>query len=90
MLKKLLRNYKKKRIVSKETEKRGGIQARNDARFCRLVMIRHNKKVIIDSLVSSWNLNEIKQPDEVEERLFFGRAPMTMQYILDVQHKYWT
>lgn len=89
-IKQKLRLMKKARIIAQETEKRGGLEARVRDRKVRQQIIRTQKMSIRDSLITSWNLGEIKPPTE-EERvkfwLYYHYLPMS--YLVSVKRKYW-
>jgi len=62
---------------------------RDAERVLRQQDILQKKRTIINLMVVSWRLKEIRQPSPEEYKSFSYNYPMTWKYILEIQKKYW-
>ena len=82
--------FKKSFIVKRETRRRGGTSARSDARAARFEAIKKEKYKIIEDLVRSWGLGEIRPPSQEEkEHFFLYYHYLTWDYLIKIKKKYW-
>lgn len=90
-LKKKYRILKKEKGIKKETERRGGELERLEARRKRQDDIRKHKAVIIQGLIRSWDLGEIRKPsrEEYETLRWFHRG-LTLKYLQDLEKRSWS
>lgn len=91
LLKDKWRQYKKRIGIKREIEKRGGEDLRVMSRRHRQARIRKEKRIIIQGLIHSWDLKEIKQPPrELYEKLNWYHHGLTIKYLRDLEKEYWT
>ena len=88
-LKKRLRRFKKKHIIQKAEDARGGCAARISARVDRQIRIRREKARVKDDLIYSWRLGEIKTPTQEEHKRIFSNEILPWKFLLELQKKYW-
>jgi len=90
-LKKKYRILKKEKGIKKESERRGGVSGRLEARRKRQDDIRRHKAVIIQGLIRSWDLGEIRKPsrEEYETLRWFHRG-LTLNYLQDLEKRSWS
>lgn len=85
-----IKHISKRWIIYYKTRSAGGPKERMRKRAQRLEEIRLTKTVIVDSLISSWRIGEIKRPDYSVIRDFVLRSHnLPINYILDVKKKCW-
>jgi hypothetical protein len=80
----------KKIILSREEKKIGGNPRRTELRSQRLDLINKTKKLIKDDLINSWNLGEIRSPDEEDWDIintYHKRIPISS--LNTIKEKYW-
>ncbi len=81
---------KKSFVIRKETRRRGGTSARAEARDARFKAIKKEKYKIIEDLVRSWGLGEIRPPSQEEkEHFFLYYHYLTWDYLIKIKKKYW-
>ena len=84
------KTIKKSFIVRRETKRRGGTSARAEARASRFKAIKREKYKIIEDLVRSWGLGEIRPPSQEEkEHFFLYYHYLTWDYLIEIKKKYW-
>lgn len=67
----------------------GGSETRRARRNERLNAIRDEKERLRSSLLTSWQLGEIPQPDPQILKEFQLGYPMTINYLRELHHHYW-
>lgn len=87
----IVKHIKTKAIIRKTTKRMGGPEVRASRRAERLAEIRREKFGIIQGLINSWDLREIRYPtrEEYESLRFFYRG-LTINYLRELQKRYWT
>lgn len=72
-------------------ERRGGKQLRDMHRRHRQARILNEKKIIIQGLIRSWDLGEIRRPTrDIYEKLNWFRPGLTIKFLQDLEKEYWT
>jgi hypothetical protein len=89
ILKRWLRRLRQSRGLKRAIKDRGGNPQRDAERVLRQQDILQKKRTIINLMVVSWRLKEIRQPSPEEYKSFSYNYPMTWKYILEIQKKYW-
>jgi len=89
ILKRWLRRLRQSRGLKRAIKDRGGNPQRDAERVLRQQDILQKKTTIINLMVVSWRLKEIRQPTPEEYKSFSYNYPMTWKYILEIQKKYW-
>ena len=89
ILKRWLRRLRQSRGLKRAIRDRGGNPQRDSERALRQQDILQKKRTIINLMVVSWRLKEIRQPSPEEYKSFSYNYPMTWKYILEIQKKYW-
>lgn len=89
ILKRWLRRLRQSRGLKRAIKDRGGNPQRDAERVLRQQDILQKKTTIINLMVVSWRLKEIRQPSPEEYKSFSYNYPMTWKYILEIQKKYW-
>lgn len=87
----IFRRIKKQTILKKAIKAMGGPEVRAARRRDRLNAIRKEKSAIAQSLITSWDLREIRYPSKEEyEKIRFFSKGLTIEYLRNLQKQYWT
>lgn len=90
-LKRRWRLYKKARWLRKEVERKGGEDLRLMSRRHRQAKIRKEKSIIIQGLIRSWDIGEIKKSSREEyNTLRWFYQGLTIKYLRELEKKYWS
>ena len=91
LIKRKIHQYKRKKGFLKEIERRGGELERLINRRRRQSEIRRQKAHIIQGLIRSWDLGEIKRPPREEyDRLRFFYHGLTLKELQRIEKYYWS
>lgn len=91
ILKRIIRIEKKKRILKKITHLKGGESARSERRRIRQIEIASEKRTIIDGLLRSWRVGEIKPPqNRINETLTYFDHGFTIKQLREMEEWYWS
>jgi len=89
-LKRIYTRMKKEKILKDGIAQRGGPEARTAARKGRQTAIRKKKAVIIQGLLNSWDIGEIRKPTrELYDQLRFFSHGLTLSYLESLEREYW-
>ena len=89
-LKRIYTRMKKEKILKEGIAQRGGPEARASARKGRQTAIRKKKAVIIQGLLNSWDIGEIRKPTrELYDQLRFFSHGLTLSYLESLEREYW-
>ena len=89
-LKRIYIRMKKEKILKEGIAQRGGPEARAAARKGRQTAIRKKKAVIIQGLLNSWDIGEIRKPTrELYDQLRFFSHGLTLSYLESLEREYW-
>jgi hypothetical protein len=89
-LKRIYIKMKKEKILKAGIAQRGGPEARAADRKGRQTAIRKRKAVIIQGLLNSWDIGEIRKPTrELYDRLRFFSHGLSMSYLESLEREYW-
>ena len=89
-LKRIYTRMKKEKILKEGIAQRGGPEARAAARKGRQTAIRKKKAVIIQGLLNSWDIGEIRKPTrELYDQLRFFSHGLTLSYLESLEREYW-
>jgi len=81
---------KKEKILKEGIAQRGGPEARAAARKGRQTAIRKKKAVIIQGLINSWDIGEIRKPTrELYDKLRFFSHGLTVSYLESLERECW-
>jgi hypothetical protein len=85
------RLFKKAKGLKDEIARRGGESVRLEMRKERQSKIRNHKAIIIQGLIRSWDIGEIKKPtrEEYNTLMWFYRG-LTLSYLQELEKKYWS
>lgn len=90
-LKRRLRRERKKRILKKITKLKGGDLARAQRRKARQREIASEKRTIIDGLLRSWKVGEIKPPQNgIKETLTYYEHGLSIKQLRELEEWYWS
>lgn len=79
----------KHEAIRKATRQMGGPEVRRVRRAERLDAIREEKERLRSSLLTSWQLGEIPQPDPQTLKEFQLGYPVTIGRLRELHHHYW-
>ena len=90
-LKLIYKRIRKERIIREATKAKGGDMARNVTRRDRQASIRREKRAIIEGLITSWDLGEIRCPSkEIYDTLRFFYHGLTIEYLRSLEKSCWS
>ena len=89
-LRKRWRLFKKEKGLREEIARRGGEDVRLAMRRERQSKIKNQKAVIIQGLIRSWDIGEIRKPSREEyNTLMWFYHGLTINYLRELEKKYW-
>ena len=81
---------RKRFVVRRATKKLGGAAVRNVERRKRFDAIKSEKYKIVEDLVRSWSLGELRHPTKEEhEKFFLYYHFLPWSYLMEIKKKYW-